>query len=363
MLLGSWALFFSWGRTAGVRGGLILSVISTPKGRASLSQFQIMVWTLLLATGLTYVMLLSKNLIDIPATALGLLGISGAATVGAKLKTGTGGAIAAPNAPGAVTGLTQQGNASASAVTLSWAPLAPADPTATFTIQRREHGTSPWSTINAAITTPPFTVNDLTPQTCYDFQVFASNVAGSGPASAPLEVTTGATPGLGAVAPDAVVGLAACSDKCPQGGIRLTWAGAAPAPTAHVVQYRHAGEWAWSTAGTATTSPYTVRGLEPGTDYEFQVFAMNQGRAGLPSPLVAARTDPRKPRWADLLVDDDNGTEINVTRLQMFLFTVIAAGFVALNLFYNEQIPAIPTGILTLMGLSNGVYLGAKFAS
>jgi hypothetical protein len=45
----------------------------------------------------------------------------------------------------------------------------------------------------------------------------------------------------------------------------------------------------------------------------------------------------------------------------MLLFTVIAAGFVLLEITNESVIPDIPAGILLLMGISNGVYLTAKF--
>ena len=53
--------------------------------------------------------------------------------------------------------------------------------------------------------------------------------------------------------------------------------------------------------------------------------------------------------------------EIDVTRVQMLLFTLVAAGFVAIKLFTSYVIPDIPQGILILMGISNGTYLSAKF--
>jgi hypothetical protein len=45
----------------------------------------------------------------------------------------------------------------------------------------------------------------------------------------------------------------------------------------------------------------------------------------------------------------------------MLLFTVITAGFVLVKTVGNSAVPDIPVGILTLMGLSNGVYLANKF--
>jgi hypothetical protein len=62
-----------------------LYVISTPDGRASLSQLQILLWVFVIGASATYVMALSGNLIQVTTGTLVLLGISGTATLGAKL--------------------------------------------------------------------------------------------------------------------------------------------------------------------------------------------------------------------------------------------------------------------------------------
>jgi hypothetical protein len=78
-------------------------------------------------------------------------------------------------------------------------------------------------------------------------------------------------------------------------------------------------------------------------------------------------SNPKAPSWYDLLVnevtrDGVTGKEVDVTRFQLLLFTLIAAAFVLMNVVTTYVIPEIPTGFLTLMGISNGVYLGAKVA-
>jgi hypothetical protein len=358
-LVFAWLVFLSWGRARGIKGGPLLSVISTPGGVGSLSQFQIMLWTFLIAGGVMYVMALSGSMIDIPQAALGLLGIAGVVTLGAKFKAGSSAAPPAANPPGAVTGLAVSGVPTGSTVTLTWTPPAGADPTTAYTVQVRQQGTLPWLTAAPAVAAPPYAVTGLSPANAYEFQVFAVTAAGSGPASTPLQATTATAAAPVAGAPGPVTGLTATPGAHAESEIRLSWATPAPAPDACVVQYRPAGTWAWATASGAAASPFTVTGLAGNTDYEFQVFAVNAGLAGSPSALAIARTALRTPQWADLVV---TGTgEIDVTRVQMLLFTVIAAAFVAMKLFDQNQIPDIPSGILTLMGISNGVYLAAKF--
>src|SRR5438067_6951542 len=62
----------------------LLRIISTPSGFASLSQFQIVLWTFVVAASAVYVMSLSGQLIQITNGMLVLLGIAGAAGIGAK---------------------------------------------------------------------------------------------------------------------------------------------------------------------------------------------------------------------------------------------------------------------------------------
>jgi hypothetical protein len=92
------------------------------------------------------------------------------------------------------------------------------------------------------------------------------------------------------------------------------------------------------------------------------------GGAGLvsafqqPAPAASGETVPREPRWTDLVTAAGSATP-DVTRVQMLLFTVLTAGFVAMKVLTTYVIPDIPSGYQLLMGLSNSVYVGAKFAA
>jgi len=72
--------------------------------------------------------------------------------------------------------------------------------------------------------------------------------------------------------------------------------------------------------------------------------------------------DDQIPRWSDLIINDQNTAvrEIDVARVQMLLFTLISAVFVITKVIAAYVIPEIPVGYLTLMGISNGVYVGSK---
>jgi hypothetical protein len=90
------------------------------------------------------------------------------------------------------------------------------------------------------------------------------------------------------------------------------------------------------------------------------------GGAGAVQPVPAVeRSAPRQqriPKWSDLVVWDGYH-EIDITRVQMLVFTVLAAGFVVLKIGDDSAIPNIPDGIVLLMGLTNGVYVGGKLVT
>jgi hypothetical protein len=84
----AFVLFYFFGRNRGVPGkGLLLWMISTRNGVASLSQAQIVLWTFLIGAAAIYVMALSGVLIDITDSTLVLLGIAGVATVARSCRT------------------------------------------------------------------------------------------------------------------------------------------------------------------------------------------------------------------------------------------------------------------------------------
>lgn len=58
------------------------------------------------------------------------------------------------------------------------------------------------------------------------------------------------------------------------------------------------------------------------------------------------------------MVSGDGRVEIDVTRAQMRFFTLVAAVFVGMKVLTSYVIRDIPQ---LLMGISNGVYLTAKF--
>ncbi len=220
-----------------MKASALLRIISTPTGYASLSQFQIVLWTLVVAASAVYVMALSGDLIEITNGTLVLLGIAGAATLGAKA-----------------------------------------------------HMASQATSAQTAATTA---------QTAAD--------------QASIEAAKKAA----AVA-----------------------AAAAPSPVA-VAEHAVASDMAAKASDIAATATTRANNFKKPPDDQI-------------------------PRWTDLIVNETVGIdgtvtrEIDVARFQMLLFTLITAVFVLMNVLTTYVIPEIPTGFLTLMGISNGVYLGAK---
>ena len=264
-------LLYVWAVSRNVPGhSPWMRLISTRDGYASLSQLQIIIWSFVFGAGAVYVMILSGSLFNIPTSALVLLGIAGATTVGAKIQ-------------GANT------RADRAAAELPVAPAAP-----------------------------------------------------------------GLVQNLRAVA---------TTDH----SVTLRWdepAGAAPAIYAMSFARQDFADWQVANERIDRTT-YRVTRLLPNTTYLFEIVAANsQGKSGvarLAQSTLAATRIAREPRWSDLVVTPQHPGEIDVTRVQMLFFTLISAAFVAIKLISIYMIPEIPEGFMLLMGISNGVYLSAKF--
>jgi hypothetical protein len=81
-----WLILDGVARYRGIPGrNLLLRIISTRDGYASLSQMQIVLWTLVVGLSAIYVMTLSGNLISISDGTLILLGIASAAALAARI--------------------------------------------------------------------------------------------------------------------------------------------------------------------------------------------------------------------------------------------------------------------------------------
>ena len=145
-----------------------------------------------------------------------------------------------------------------------------------------------WTTVTRSGTTASQTVSSLTNGTLYNFRVSATNSAGTGTATSPVN----ATPAAAATAPGAPTSLTATP-----GNTQVTLSWSAPgsnggaAISNHVVERRtgSTGTWTTVTHSTAITGTnYTVTGLTNGTAYNFRVSATNSAGTGAMSNVVSA---------------------------------------------------------------------------
>jgi surface protein len=181
-------------------------------------------------------------------------------------------------APGAPTGVS--GTAGSSQVSLSW--TAPSDNGGSaitdYVVQYSSDSGSSWMTFSDGTSTDTTaTVTGLTAGTAYVFQVAAVNAAGTGSYSTPSSsVTPYTTPG----APTGVVGTAGSSQ------VSLSWT--APSDnggaliTDYAIQYSSNGGGTWIpfTDEVSSSASAAVTGLSNGTEYTFQVAAINAAGTG-----------------------------------------------------------------------------------
>jgi len=258
--------------------GPLLRIITTRDGYASLSQFQIILWTFVVIASAAYVMALSGDLIEITSGTLVLLGISGTATVIAKAKSEAEQKTAPP-------------------------PLDPAQAAKAAAMAEDRAGR------------------------LEDAAKFAEPAAKDEADSAAKEARAIAEAAKAKAA--AVAATAAAREK------RAAVASAA-------ADQKQAAETAAATA-------------ESDAQQKLQAAAVAAATAD-------RMTRARHPRWSDLVMEEIQGQEIDVTRVQMLYFTLVTAVFVLLKVITSYEIPVIPDGFLVLMGISNSVYVGSKFA-
>ena len=61
--------------------------------------------------------------------------------------------------------------------------------------------------------------------------------------------------------------------------------------------------------------------------------------------------------WA--LLENERGM-FDLFKLQLFMFTLLIAAYVAFRVVRQSAFPIIDTEFLLLMGISNGLYVGSK---
>ena len=189
--------------------------------------------------------------------------------------------------PAAPTGLTA--TAGSGSVDLAWDDPSNASITR-YEYQMHSGAWGAWKSVSGSdASTTSYTVTGLQGGTEYRFKVRAVNAIGTGtaaPNASPWYVTaTPQTPSK----PAAPSGLAATAGN---GSVTLDWNNPSnPSITHYEYQVRSAGfSWsAWkSVSGSdASTTSYTVTGLQGGTEYRFKVRAVNQSGNSTPAPTAS----------------------------------------------------------------------------
>jgi hypothetical protein len=259
----------------------LLCLITTRRGFASLSQFQIVLWTFVVLASVIYVIALSGDLIEITTGTLVLLGISGTATVVAKAKSESD----------------------------DKKPVAVPDPIAA---------------------TEEYTIAQ------YEADQLTKEVARAG-TEEERENRQGAADEAAAKAAKAKATL------------ELANAMAAAVQARTVV----------ATAADEPAKKIALAGAQKADDDVLD----KKKLLAVASAYAAKIIRIRHPSWSDLVMEEFQGRELDVTRVQMLCFTIVSAVFVLLSVTTNFIIPEIPNGYLVLMGISNGVYVTSKFAA
>ncbi len=118
---------------------------------------------------------------------------SGGTVVFASLAGSTSGGTS-PTVPGQVTGLSTS-NPAAGSITLNWTAPSSGGAVSSYTVQYRVTGNATWSFFATTVTDTTASVAGLAAATTYDFQVYAVNAGGSGPASSVVSASTIAAAG------------------------------------------------------------------------------------------------------------------------------------------------------------------------
>ena len=215
--------------------------------------------------------------------------------------------------PGAPTGLLVAGSPQQTSVALSWtAPTVGTQPL-TYTVSiATPTGRGNFVAYSTATQSTSLTVTALTAGTSYDFEVTASNTAGSGPASSILSDIVTPSSAVAPSVPQSVTAVPASSTS-----VTVSWAAPAQgsAPITYVVGYRVTGTNPFTSLASVSTLTEVVTGLTPGTSYDFVVTASNSVSSGPASTPVTAATPiaPNTPQGVTAVAASSTSVTVSWT--------------------------------------------------
>ena len=185
--------------------------------------------------------------------------------------------FAAPNSPTNLQGV--RGNTQ---VSLTWTPPNNngGTPITGYLVERSTSSSGPWTPFTTGSTSPSYVVTGLTNGTLYYFRVSGVNIVGSGTPSSTISLTPSTIPG-----PSVIIS----SVKCDNQQSLVTWAAPVDTGGEPILSYNLQYSSTSSTGPWLPTTPYSVAasitsymftGLTNGTQYYFQVSAINLNGQG-----------------------------------------------------------------------------------
>ena len=233
-------------------------------------------------------------------------------------------------------------------VTLTW--NAPSDGGSPITGYEYRYNSGSWNTIPSSPTS--YTVTGLTNETTYTFEIRAVNANGPGAIS-----TIAAKPVLIVTAPHAPTGFIATPESWQ---VNLAWStpsnGGSPI-TRYEYSYNptlgYAANWNIIPGSNASTTSYTVGGLSNGTNYTFEVRAINAEGNG-DSSLTATATPTSPYSLSDGVILVVGGTDQVLQFPDLYLVSGVPSMTGSLGTGgCTAQFDAV-TGTLSLHGYNEG---------
>lgn len=188
--------------------------------------------------------------------------------------------------PSAPTGL-QATNITTSGMTISWNASFTGTLPINYQLQFRISGTSNWNAFGTSSPATSANINNLVANTSYDFQVAASNVAGSTTSSVLTQATQTST--QQGTAPSVPTGLQVTNITDTTATLSWNPSTSGTQPINYQAQWRPTGTTTWSSGALNSGVSLTITGLTQVTNYDFQVIAINSIGSSV-TPIVNAKT-------------------------------------------------------------------------